>query len=203
MNAATRPKNIRDKILLAGIALARTGGPDAVVMREITRQVGVVPNAAYRHFKSRDELLATIALYATHLLSSQMEKEMSHVSYAHGSKQGAKARLMAIGTAYLDFSEGEPGLFKTAFSTPYHEQYRENPTGPTPFSILTTALDEFVETGLLSKNRRKNAEYAVWASVHGIALLIQEGALQSLRKNELRQIQESVLEFIIQGVSNS
>ena len=51
-----RPRGaVRDGLVAAGLELARTGGPDAVVLREATRMVGVVPNAAYRHFADRDE----------------------------------------------------------------------------------------------------------------------------------------------------
>ena len=48
-----RHGDLRRALLDAGIQLARTGGPDAVVLREATRRAGVVPNAAYRHFASR------------------------------------------------------------------------------------------------------------------------------------------------------
>ena len=36
-------------------ALAREGGPAAIVLREATRRAGVVPNAAYRHFRNHQE----------------------------------------------------------------------------------------------------------------------------------------------------
>ena len=57
--AATRGRrsyrhgDLRRALLDAGVALAREGGPDAVVLREATRRAGVVPNAAYRHFAGR------------------------------------------------------------------------------------------------------------------------------------------------------
>ena len=41
-----RHGDLRRTLLEAGIAMAREGGPDAVVLREATRQAGVVPNAA-------------------------------------------------------------------------------------------------------------------------------------------------------------
>src|SRR5918912_1423495 len=54
-----RPRGaVRSALVEAGVELARSGGPDAVVLREVTRMVGVVPNAAYRHFADRDALLA-------------------------------------------------------------------------------------------------------------------------------------------------
>jgi len=54
-----RPRGaVRDGLVSAGLELARTGGPDAVVLREVARMVCVVPNAAYRHFADREEFIA-------------------------------------------------------------------------------------------------------------------------------------------------
>ena len=55
---------VRNALIAAGLELARAGGPDAVVLREATRRVGVVPNAAYRHFADRDALLAEVCVAA-------------------------------------------------------------------------------------------------------------------------------------------
>src|SRR6202046_3986227 len=68
-----RPRGVvRDGLVAAGLELARTGGPDAVVLREATRMVGVVPNAAYRHFANRDELLAAVCVGAVNELAGRM-----------------------------------------------------------------------------------------------------------------------------------
>src|SRR6202012_6210552 len=68
-----RPRGaVRDGLIAAGRELARTGGPDAVVLREATRMVGVVPNAAYRHFADRDELLAAVCAAAMNELADRM-----------------------------------------------------------------------------------------------------------------------------------
>ncbi len=44
----------------AGTQMAREGGPQAVVLWEATRRVGVVPSAAYRHFENRRALLDAV-----------------------------------------------------------------------------------------------------------------------------------------------
>src|ERR1700678_7784 len=49
--------DLRKALLEAGMALAREGGPNAIVLREATRRAGVAPNAAYRHFSSPSRLL--------------------------------------------------------------------------------------------------------------------------------------------------
>src|SRR5258707_12289134 len=72
-----RPGERRRALLDAGIALARDGGPDAVVLREATRRAGVVPNAAYRHFASRQELLQAVRAAALSALATAMESELA------------------------------------------------------------------------------------------------------------------------------
>ncbi len=52
--------DLRRALLTATFELARAGGPEAVVLREATRRVGVVPNAAYRHFADRPTLLSSV-----------------------------------------------------------------------------------------------------------------------------------------------
>src|ERR1700749_2194229 len=105
-----RPRGaVRDGLVAAGLELARTGGPDAVVLREATRMVGVVPNAAYRHFADRDELLAAVCAAAMNELPDRMAAGVARVRGKYGDPAAARARLGAIGTAYLEFARQEPG----------------------------------------------------------------------------------------------
>src|SRR5256885_7134785 len=97
-----RPRGaVRDGLVAAGLELARTGGPDAVVLREATRMVGVVPNAAYRHFADRDELLAAVCAAAMNELARRMAAGVARVRGGPGDATAAQHRLRAVGTAYL------------------------------------------------------------------------------------------------------
>jgi AcrR family transcriptional regulator len=114
-----RPRGaVRDGLVAAGLELARTGGPDAVVLREATRIVGVVPNAAYRHFAGRDELLAAVCAAAMGELAARMAAGVARVRGKHGDAAAARRRLRAIGFEYLRFAREEPGLFASAFALP-------------------------------------------------------------------------------------
>ena len=151
-----RPRGaVRDGLIAAGLELARTGGPDAVVLREATRMVGVVPNAAYRHFADRDELLTAVCAAAMRELATRMAAGVARVRGKHGDAAAALRRLRAIGTAYLDFAQEEPGLFATAFAVPQQHAYGA-PDGEagqerTPLGHLRAALDELVNAGVLAR----------------------------------------------------
>jgi len=46
-----------------------------------------------------------------------------------------------------------------------------------PFQRLSDALDELDRRGLLRPGSRENLDIATWSTVHGMSLLILEGAL--------------------------
>jgi AcrR family transcriptional regulator len=183
----------------AGLELARSGGPDAVVLREVTRMVGVVPNAAYRHFADRDGLLAAVRDEAVGELAGRMADGMGKVRPGRHTPTGARLRLRAVGQAYLEFARTEPGLFDTAFAVPDH------PGGPdtdraAPLGLLQAALDNLVGAGILDSARRPDIEYPIWAGVHGLAVLLR-GPLQSLPEREKARLEDRMLAFIGAAVS--
>src|SRR6266536_5280714 len=104
--------NLREALVEAGVELARTGGPDAVLLRAATRHAGVSPNAAYRHFANQEDLLAAVAERCMTQLGRLMVERSSQVG-ARGGVRRARARLEAIGRAYIDFARTEPGWFRT------------------------------------------------------------------------------------------
>lgn len=164
------------------------------MLREVTRMVGVVPNAAYRHFADRDGLLAAVRDEAVRELAQRMATGMSQVRAGAHTPTGARLRLQAVGKAYLDFARAEPGLFDTAFAAADH------PTGsvndePQPLEHLQAALDDLVQAGLLEPARRPSIEYPTWATVHGLAVLLR-GPLRSLSDREKTRLETQTLAFI-------
>src|SRR5882757_6441277 len=113
-----RHGDLRRALLEAAIQLARGGGPDAVTLREATRRAGVVPNAAYRHFASRQDLLLAVRSAALSAVAISMETELSALPPDLPPANHACASLRAVGIRYLRFARTEPGLFRTAFATP-------------------------------------------------------------------------------------
>jgi AcrR family transcriptional regulator len=203
-----RPRGaVRDGLVAAGLELARTGGPDAVVLREATRMVGVVPNAAYRHFADRGELLAAVCAASMDELAARMAAGVARVPGRHGDADAARGRLRAIGTAYLAFAREEPGMFATAFALPQQHAYGvpDGGTGPdrTPLGQLRAALDELVDAGLLGRRRRDGIEYPVWATVHGLAVLAGSGPLRDVPETARHHLDELTLGFIQGGLAGA
>jgi AcrR family transcriptional regulator len=195
-----RPRGaVRDGLVAAGLELARAGGPDAVVLREATQMVGVVPNAAYRHFADRDELLAAVAAAAMRELAARMAAGVGRVRGKYGDPAAARRRLGAIGTAYLEFARQEPGLFATAFAVPRQHAYgAPGGTGPDPMPLdqLRAVLDELADAGVLSRRRRAGLEYPIWSTAHGLAVLTGQGPLRELPDATRRHLEKLTSAFI-------
>lgn len=198
-----RPRGaVRDGLLAAGVELARTGGPTAVVLREAARIVGVVPNAAYRHFADRDELLAAVCVEALGELATRMAGEVARVRGAYGDARAARRRLRAIFRAYLEFAHAEPGLFATAFSMPHQHAYaQQTDKAALPLDQLRAALDELVDAGVLAPARRAGIEYPIWSAVHGLAVLCEQGPLREAPDAGRRRLQEATRAFIEWGLA--
>jgi AcrR family transcriptional regulator len=209
-----RHGDLRRALLEAGIELARSGGPDAVVLREATRRAGVVPNAAYRHFGSREELLQAVRAAALAAAANAMESELARLPPGLDPAEEARASLRAVGTGYLNFAQEETGLFRTAFAVPDRalnaaavsaaargdaEASAAGKSGLGPFQHLAASLDKLVAAGVLPQERRPGAEFLAWSAVHGIAMLVLEGPLGRLVP-ELGTIGQRVIDMVEKGL---
>ena len=200
-----RHGDLRQALLDAGIDLARSGGPSAVVLREATRRAGVVPNAAYRHFASQNDLLQAVRSACIAALAKAIEEELAVIRPGRDKAAYAHRSLRAVGAAYMRFARREPGLFRTAFSVPPPVFEPPNPAnagpgGLNPFQLLGSALDRMVEGGVLSPKHRPGAEFLAWSAVHGLSILILEGPLKGIPDPHAELIGQRILDMVERGL---
>jgi AcrR family transcriptional regulator len=189
--------------------MARAGGPEAVVLREATRQAGVVPNAAYRHFANQAELLAAVRSACIAELARAIEAEMNAVLPDKDAAAFARKSLRAVGRGYLGFALSEPGMFKTAFSVPAPvfqtppNPANAGPSGMNPFQLLSLALDRMLDAGILPAADRPGAEFLAWSTVHGMALLALDGPLRGAESTMLEALAGRLLTMVERGLSRT
>ena len=155
-------------LVAAAVELARSGGPDAVVLREVARRLEVSPAAMYRHFPDRDALLGEVARIARGDLARRMLDEVGRVHETDPRTRSILA-FQAVGRGYILFAQDEPNLLATAFLPimPSAEAIED----PSPWHILAGALDDLMATGAMPRGRRVGAETIAWSAVHGFAVL--------------------------------
>jgi AcrR family transcriptional regulator len=202
----------------AATDLARRGGPEAVVLREAARQVGVSAAAAYRHYVGHGELLQAVKQRALAALADAMQEGLASGERLADPAADAIRRFENLGRAYVGFALANPGLFHTAFcrsdgarngSDARSGSDARNSSDVTariaasrPYQILTGSLDELVAAGLLDPARRKGAPIAFWAAVHGLATLLVDGPLAAMTESEQAQAVERTLDILIEGISS-
>ena len=191
--------DLRNALLEEATDLARTGGPDAVVLRESARRVGVSPSAAYRHFPSLEGLLAAVASRAREALGRSMLERLEGVPAQSDLRSAALARFRATGAAYIDFALQEPGLFRVAF-VPCDPSLivRDDPS---PYAILSEAIDAVAASGGMPPERRPHAEEVAWAAVHGAAVLIGDGLMPFADERDRADVIGRVLDAVAYGLA--
>ncbi|RRR46372.1 TetR/AcrR family transcriptional regulator [Mycolicibacter terrae] len=200
----------------AGLQLTRTGGPEALTIREATRRAGVSPNAAYRHFADREALLSAVATAIQDRMAARMFPSVNR----RGSAQTrALNQLRAVGLGYIEFALDEPGWFAVAFFGgsasldggeaklgPPHKSSGSDLSAlgddrvPPPFRALVDALDAMTDAGVLQPNRRAGAEWPCWSAVHGFAELALHGPLRGTSRRELEALARRTVDDVISGL---
>lgn len=201
--------NLRQALLDHAVELAREGGPDAVVLRDVQRLAGVSNSAAYRHYSDRKALLDAVTQYAEHRLSDTMIASLTAVPDDGPPAERALSRFRATGQAYIDFALAEPGLFRTAFAPlADHEAVDSDaategigaaPVDRHPFQILMRSIDALVAAGIVSKERREGLDEAAWAAVHGVATLFLDGPLAAADAERKQLITDRLLDVFDSG----
>src|SRR5262245_21861694 len=178
--------DLANALTVAATDLARRGGPEAVVLREAARKVGVSATAAYRHFAGYGDLVHAVKECCEQTLAASMRSAIESGDPVPDPGAEAVRLLRAIGDGYIRFALDEPGLYRSCFTrqdrgaevrpeeVPSPEAMRESPA----FGMLYQSFVELAAVGLLSPGRLPLVEsVAAWSTAHGLAMLLLDGPL--------------------------
>lgn len=193
--------DLRNALVAAAVQLIESAGVDEFSLRAAARDVGVSPNAAYRHFHDKSALLNAVAQHGFERLASRMRRAMAASRSSGAPSDAAIARFKATGRAYVEFALANPELFDVMFGrsgVANLERAADDPTSP--YELLAGALDELVSRGVLHTDRRAGAELKAWATVHGFACLYLDGAAHLPSASGRAGALESLLDFAVTGI---
>lgn len=177
----------------AATRLAREGGPDAVILREAARRVGVSATAAYRHFVGHDALLDAVRRRAEAALCQWMRDELARAPVSAGP-----SRLRAYSRGYLGFALAEPGLFRTAFCRGNGRGAAPaDPADSPPRRLFREAVEELASYEPTAQC--PYPELVCWSAVHGLAVLLVDGRLGPLPPAQCTTLVEAVVDAVRPG----
>lgn len=187
--------DLRSTLIETGIKLLRQAGPAALTAREATRTAGVSVTALYRHFESVDQWRAEVSRAARERLAHTLMAAMESVASGGTAAERARGRFRASGEGYVHFALEEPLLFAGAFmDCATGPQQGDNPS---PWVILEEALNDLVDTELLSPELREDAPTIAWTAVHGLASLIAQGVMDA------KDVHDHRIQVVLDAVEKS
>ncbi|WP_162596193.1 TetR/AcrR family transcriptional regulator [Methylobacterium sp. 17Sr1-1] len=155
--------DLRRGLIAAAHELLEAGGVEAVTLREAARHAGVSHNAPYRHFASREALLAALTTEGFQALRRALEEA--------GSEAGPTGRLEALGRAYLRFADRDRATFRLMFGGVIeragHPDLAE--AAAAAFGALRSVVAEREPS-----DRAEREALRAWALVHGLAHLVAD-----------------------------
>ncbi len=157
----------RDAIVARAVEIVDDGGPDALSLRALARDLGVSAPALYDHIRSKDDLLRLVAGAGYAELASR---------WVSLDPTDAEAWIRASSHAYVAFALERPGLFALMFR--FRPAFVEGPgevEDPAATAVFEVALGVVerasVEGGLRAAPPLELA-LGIWAAMHGVATVL-------------------------------
>lgn len=105
-------EQVREEVKLVALDQLATGGPQAISVNAIAKQLGVSGPALYRYFSSRDDLLNVLVIDAYHDLRAAMANALD------ADAPDAEARIRLLAAAYRAWARKEPHRYELLFKAP-------------------------------------------------------------------------------------
>ena len=180
--------DLRDALVQAALAEAEQGGPEAISIKALAKKLGVSQPAPYRHFADREALLAAVTAEAFRQFGALMRETIR--------KPSKRSKLSRFAQATLSFGLRRNGIYRLMFATrtmacatkdsELHVAKMET------LALLLEAL-EAPAVGLL----RERYALQIWAAVHGVVMLAEQGLLTGKIANVSR---EELVEDMVQQI---
>ena len=165
--------NLKEALLQAALDLIAQKGPGGFTFAEAARSAGVSPAAPYRHFRDRDELLASIAERGF----NQFEAALN-AAWDDGRPDTPTA-FERLGRAYLQFARDEPASYSAMFESglPVDDYPALNAAGERAFMVIRGAAERLAALTPPGVSRPPAMMMAlhIWSMSHGIASLFARG----------------------------
>ncbi len=138
-------------------------GVEHLAIRSVASTLGLAPNALYRYFDSLAALEAALA--------EEVRLRMLEIMQKAAGRKGPAETIRAIAEAYLLFAQQQPRLFALYLKT------SGETIEPTPQCARNTEFFVAQVTRIYGEKRAMQAAHALWALLHGIAVMREASVL--------------------------
>lgn len=162
----------RERILGCACELYLAEGLDGFSMRKLAKEVGVTAPALYRHYESREHVLADVVREAYREFSGKLYRALEGPT--------ALDRIARAGQGYLDFALKHPRWYHILFTAP--EQLGMSAL-PDDIEAMGCAVHQFwvdrvrecQDAGIMKEGDPMQVSLTMWAHAHGLVSLYHHG----------------------------
>ena len=171
------PGELREACIAEALRIVEGAGVEALSMREVSRRLGVSHQAPYKHFASRDHILAEIVERAYGSFVEYLE--------AIPETDDPTEDMAEMGRRYMKYALTHPLQYRLMFESPLPEPRRHPEMmrrADRAFTLLRTCLKRMSERWTMSLGGAAIDTDAlfVWATLHGLASILRSSALRTL-----------------------
>jgi AcrR family transcriptional regulator len=164
----------RDKLIEAAARLLDRGGPAAVTLRAVAQRCGVSHNAPYKHFASKQDLLAAVA-----------SRELGRGTEPAKSKRSdARARLRTMIHGYVHWGRSRPARFKLTFGAWSSGTDELAQAAAVARQRLIQAVADAMQAKQIARGDPERVAYLILALAHGATDLALGGHLSATGKGK-------------------
>lgn len=166
--------DLKAALLKDAEAILETDGIPGLSLRAIARRAGVSHAAPNNHFDDLTGLLSELAAVGFTRFAATLDEAMN------AAGQDPRDRMKAMGLAYVGFARAYPGLFSLMFRSELLDGSR-----PVLRDAIATARNALRNQAAASASATLGPlqlaarSTALWSLVHGFAVLLLDGRLDS------------------------
>jgi len=185
----------------AAFELVGEGGAEAVSVREAARRAGVSPAAPFRHFESREALLAAVAEESQRRFRAEIDKALAKAPAGDPLQQ-----FRCLGRAYLQWAMHNPTHFEVISSRRLFDHDRSATVSSDNAEVIGLTerlLKEAHARGQLGTSDLKHVLIGGRALVYGFARMAIDGHFPrwGVAEGEADRTAESILDLFISGIA--
>jgi AcrR family transcriptional regulator len=167
--------DLREALVLGATQAVEKLGHPEVSLRPLAETLGVTQPAVYRHFASKEALLAEVAKRSWTALEADLATAIT-------TAPSPLAAVRASGAAYVRWAHAHPHLFRL-LSSRVPAQQRDQPLPPFPREHYYQGLGGAVP---IDEPLLADAFRAAWALAHGLATFVVEHTFMLVDTDEAR-----------------
>ncbi len=170
-----KPSDLKEACIQAAREVIAEQGVESLSMRDVSRKLGVSHQAPYRHFPSRDHLLAEIM--------RRCFVEFAHYLDGNAVPGIEAAGIPGMGERYIAYAQNKPLEYRLMFGTPWPEAAQH----PELIEHAKHAFD-LLRQNLRRKHGNEPANHAqadldalfIWSALHGMSSIRQADVMRHL-----------------------